>query len=158
MREKEKINMIDKKKLGPSAISEKGNDLGLIKIHENVISSLVRKATCAVSGVTRLAGSTFVDNLAEIVGSRRISDRAITINIEEDTVEIEVKINVCFGVQIPEVAAAVQRAVIEKVEETTGMTVKQVNVIVQEIEEEQAAKDAEDDEHDEDDEHIQGAV
>jgi len=88
------------------------------------------------------------------VGSRRISDRSITIGIEEDTVEIEVKVNVCFGVQIPDVAAAVQRAVIEKVEETTGMTVKQVNVIIQEIEEEQNARDEEEQEE----EHLEGEI
>lgn len=128
--------MLEKKKAAKANVSEKGNDLGLIKIHENVISSLVRKATYQVEGVTRLAGSTFVDNLAEIVGSRRISDRSINITIDEDSVEIEVKVNVSFGVQIPEVAAAVQHAVIEKVENTTGMTVSQVNVIIQEIEEE----------------------
>lgn len=139
MKEKEKDTqreMLEKKKSIKAGVSEKGNDLGLVKIHENVIASLVRKATCTVEGVTRLAGSTFVDNLAEIVGSRRISDRSINIAIDEDAVEIEVKVNVCYGVQIPEVAAAIQRAVIVKVEETTGMTVRQVNVIIQEIEEE----------------------
>ena len=110
------------------------SELGLIKIHENVISSLVRKAALSVDGVSRLSGSTFVDNIAEIVGSRRISDRAITINFSEEQIEIELKINIKFGYKIPPVAATVQRAIIEQVEETTGMGVASVNVIVQEIE------------------------
>lgn len=126
-------------------LSEKGTDLGLIKIHENVISSLVRKATCSVEGVTRLAGSSFVDNIAEIVGSRKISDRAIAIAIDEDSVEIEIKVNVLFGANIPSVAQAVQKSIIESVEGTTGMSVKQVNVIVQEIEEESPGTEEEED-------------
>ena len=116
--------------------NDKSNDLGLIRIHENVIASLVRKATCKVEGVTRLAGSSFVDNIGEIVGSRKISDRAISINMGDNAVEIEVKINIAYGNTIPEVAARVQHSVVEQVESTTGMTVTHVNVLVQEIEDE----------------------
>jgi uncharacterized alkaline shock family protein YloU len=113
----------------------KGSELGVIKIHENVISSIVRKAALAVDGVSRLAGSSFVDNIAEIVGSRKISDRAISIKLDDDKVEIEIKLNMKFGYKVPEVASGVQAAIIEQVESITGMNVVGVNVVVQEIEE-----------------------
>ncbi|MDD3118007.1 MAG: Asp23/Gls24 family envelope stress response protein [Victivallales bacterium] len=122
--------------------NEKSTELGLIRIHENVISSLVRKATCQVEGVTRLAGSSFVDNIGEIVGSRKISDRAISIDMGDNAVEIEVKINIAFGNSIPDVADRVQHAVVELVERTTGMTVTHVNVLIQEIEDETTAEEA----------------
>jgi uncharacterized alkaline shock family protein YloU len=127
-----------------SSMSEKGNDLGLIKIHENVISTIVRKATLETEGVSRLAGSSFVDNIAEIVGSRKMSDRSIAINLEDDKVDIEVKVNILFGFRVPDVAAAIQSAIIEEVENTTGMSVTSVNVVIQEIEEQHlpAAKEA----------------
>ena len=118
-----------------TACPGKGSDLGLIKIHENVISSIVRKAALSVDGVSRLAGSSFVDNIAEIVGSRKISDRAIAIKLDEDKVEIELKINMKFGYKVPEVASEVQTVIIEQVENVTGMNVVGVNVVVQEIEE-----------------------
>jgi uncharacterized alkaline shock family protein YloU len=111
------------------------SELGVIRIHENVISSIVRKAALAVDGVSRLAGSSFVDNIAEIVGSRKISDRAISIKLDDDKVEIEIKINMKFGYKVPEVASEVQTAIIEQVENTTGMNVVCVNVVIQEIEE-----------------------
>jgi uncharacterized alkaline shock family protein YloU len=137
-------------KTGPaSTIINNGKDgeLGVIKIHENVISSLVRKAALSVDGVSRLAGSTFVDNLAEIVGSRKISDRAISIRMDEDKIEIELKINMKFGFKVPEVASNVQSTIIEDVEAVTGMNVVCVNVIVQEIEDvaENNDEDAEED-------------
>ncbi len=131
-----KFNRSEPKVPAYKGMNEKSNDLGLIRIHENVIASLVRKATCKVEGVTRLAGSSFVDNIGEIVGSRKISDRSISINMGDNSVEIEVKVNIAYGNTIPEVAARVQEAVVELVESTTGMTVKHVNVLVQEIEEE----------------------
>ena len=79
--------------------------IGEVKIHENVISSLARRAALGVEGVSRLAGSLLVDNIAEIVGSRRMQDRAVTIEILEDNrVAIEVKINILIGYRLPEVA------------------------------------------------------
>ena len=111
-----------------------GSELGEVKVHENVIASLVRRAALSVEGVSRLAGSTLVDNIAEIVGSRRMQARAITVDMAENNrVSVEIKLNIKTGYNVPQVATAVQKAVIEEIEKTTGMTVLKVNVVVQEI-------------------------
>ena len=111
-------------------------EMGDIKIHENVIATLVRKAALTIEGVSRLAGSSLVDNIAEIVGSRRMQARAIALEMDEShRVAIEVKINILVGYNVPELAQNVQKAVIEMVEQTTGMSVTKVNVLVQDIEE-----------------------
>lgn len=112
-----------------------GSGLGEVKIHENVISTLVRQVALSINGVSRLAGSTLVDNIAEIVGSHRMQSRAITVQMEENNrVAVELKINIKYDFNVPEVAQEVQKAVIEKIEKITGMTVTKVNVIIQEIE------------------------
>jgi len=125
-----------------------GSEIGDVKIHENVISTLVRQAALEQEGVSRLAGSALVDDIANLVGSRRMQARAITVELGDDNrVSIEIKINLLFGYRIPEVAERVQKAVIRTVEEVTGMVVPKVNVLVQEIEdpaepeEEEAAAD-----------------
>lgn len=119
-----------------SAVLEENSGLGDVRIHENVIASLVRKAALGVEGISRLAGNALVDNIAEFVGSRRMQSRAITIDMDDNNrVAIEVKVNIIFGYNIPEVAQAVQKAVVEGVESVTGMTVTKVHVVVQEIEE-----------------------
>ncbi len=123
----------------------KDNGMGEVQIHENVISSLVRKAVTGVEGVARLSGSQLVDIIAETVGSRRMQDRAITVEVGDDgKIAINININLKFGFKIPEVTAAVQKAVISEIETTTGMNVKHVNVAVQELEspEETAELDA----------------
>jgi len=118
-----------------AASCEKTNELGLVKIHGNVISSIVRRAALSIDGISRLSGSSFVDNIAEIVGSRKMHDRAIAIEIDEDRVAVEIKVNLLFGYNVPEIAAQLQSVIIEEVEKVTGMTVTNVSVIVQEIEE-----------------------
>ena len=114
-------------------IESENAELGYIKIHESVIASIVRKSTCSVDGVVRLAGNTLIDNIAEIVGSKKIHDRAIAVYMDEDSVSIEVKINIAYGIHLPTVAANVQEAVAKEVEEITGLKVTKVNVIIREL-------------------------
>ena len=121
-------------------------ELGEIKIHENVIANLVAMATRKVPGVSRLAGSTVVDAIASIVGSRRMQARAITVGIAGDNcVVIDLKLNILIGYRLPDVVQQVQRAVIDNIEAVTGMTVTRVNVAVQDIDEQPADDDDDDD-------------
>ncbi len=121
----------------PGALKSDGSDMGLVKIHENVIASIARKAACSVNGVIRIAGSPLVDNIAEIIGNRKIGDRSIAIEINGDKVAIEVKLNISYGSHLPTVAANVQSAIMQEVEKMTGMTVTNVNVIVQDLDTEE---------------------
>ena len=111
------------------------SELGEVKIHDGVIATLTRRAALAVEGVSRLAGNALVDNLAEIVGSRRMQSRAIALEVNELN-QISIEINLKVGYTIPEVAENVQKAVISDVEKVTGMTVKTVHVLVQDIDDE----------------------
>ena len=114
--------------------SETPSELGLIKIHDNVLAALVSRAVLGVEGISRLAGSVIIDNLAGMVGSH---SRAIEIVKESDgNLRIVVKVNVYFDTVIPEVAIAVQQRVIEQVESAAGVSVAAVDVVIQQIDEE----------------------
>ena len=136
----------------PAEASLMEGELGEIKIHEDVIANLVAMATLKVPGVSRLAGSTVVDAIASIVGSRRMQARAITIGIAGDNrVTIDLKLNILVGYRLPDVVQQVQRAVIDNIEEVTGMTVTRVNVAVQDIDEQPVEEDEEDEDKDDSD-------
>ncbi|MBS1370206.1 MAG: Asp23/Gls24 family envelope stress response protein [Lentisphaeria bacterium] len=127
-----------------TAAALEGSELGEVKVHENVIASLVRKAALSVEGVSRLAGSSLVDNIAEFVGNRRMA-RAITIEMDDNNrVMIEIKLVLKIGFNIPEVAPQVQKAVIEGVEKVTGMTVTKVGVLFQDIDDAAPEGDSDD--------------
>lgn len=131
-------------------LTNTGNELGTIKIHENVIASVVKRAVMSVEGVTRLAGSGLVNNLAEIVGSRKSHERGITVMIDESSVNVEVKVNIAYGAHIPTVASNLQALIMDEVNKSTGMKVSSVNVVIQEIEDAKPADDEEEDETAED--------
>jgi uncharacterized alkaline shock family protein YloU len=114
-----------------STAAEGGN----IRVHESVVSSIARKAVLGTDGVVRFAGNSLVDNIAEFVGSKAIQDRAITVEMGDGTVSVEVQIVLRYGVYIPDVANAVQENIFRQLQDMTGMTVGKVNVVVMDIEE-----------------------
>lgn len=121
---------------------------GVVRVHESVVGSIVKKAACSVAGVSRLAGSSLVNNLADIVGSRKIFDKAISIDMGENAVKIEVRLVLKYPCNIPETANLVQQMVSAEITKMTGMTVDYVNIIVADLdmEEEPSAEEEEEDE------------
>ncbi|OQA83698.1 MAG: Alkaline shock protein 23 [Lentisphaerae bacterium ADurb.Bin242] len=112
----------------PSAVS------GIVKVHESVVAAIIRKATCSVPGVVRLAGNMLMDNIAEFVGSKKVYDRAISITMGDNSVEVEVKVILSYGVYIPDVAKNIQETVIDEIGKITGMQVPRIDVIVIDLE------------------------
>ena len=117
------------------------NSVGAVKVHESVIASIVRKAAMSVEGVLRLGTSSLVDNLAEIVGSKKIQDRAITVEMNENSVSVEVRVILLYGVLIPQVASELKDAVAGEISKLAGMKVDHVNVVIMDLEDSPEAED-----------------
>lgn len=116
------------------SVKSQENSAGMVRVHESVIASIVRKATLEIEGVIRLAGSSLVDNLAEIVGSKKIQDRAIAVEMNDTSVSVEVRVILEYGVLIPEVAEEIKESVAAEIVKLTGMTVARVNVVIMDLE------------------------
>ena len=127
--------MASPKKTNPSVNSQE-NSVGVIRVHESVIASIVRKITLETDGVVRLAGNSLVDNLAEIVGSRKIQDRSISVEMGATSVSIEIGVIIKYGVPIPPVAEAIKNSVAAEILKLTGMKAGKINIIVMDLEEE----------------------
>ena len=119
------------------------NSVGAVKVHESGIASIVRKAAMSVEGVLRLGTSSLVDNLAEIVGSKKIQDRAITVEMNENSVSVEVRVILLYGVLIPQVASELKNAVAGEIFKLAGMKVDHVNVVIMDLEDSPDGEDGE---------------
>ena len=120
---------------------------GSVKVHESVLVSIVRKAVASVPDVIRLSGSSFIDNIAELVNARKTFDRSMLIEMDGDTVSVEVRIVVKYGVSIPAAASMVRNVVTSDVVRMTGMKVSRVNVVAMDVDDESVP--AEEDESEE---------
>ncbi len=110
---------------------------GVVRMHESVVSSIVRKAVLSTKGVLRLAGSTLVSSIAEIVGSKSIQDRSIAVEMNDSSAAVEVSVIFEYGVFIPDVAKELQANIEKAVTDLTGLAVTKVNVVVMDLEDPQ---------------------
>lgn len=122
------------------------NALGEITITERSLCSIIRECVSRVPGVAKLTGSNLMENLAELVGSRKMRDRSIVLTVNEGLLSVELALIITYGSNLPKVASLVQKAVSETIREFTGITVEKVNIVVRELENEEPDYEEEEEE------------
>ena len=108
---------------------------GKIQIHDYVITSIVRNVASRIKGVSRISGNPIINNIADIMGSKSIRDRSISVQMGKTNVSIELSVNLFFGYKLPEVAADLQLAIDSEIKKITGLQVHKVDVIIRELDE-----------------------
>ena len=103
-------------------------DNGSINISEDVISSIVRAAIGEVEGVSGLS-TTAGAELAEMIGLKTLP-KGVKIRIEDNRIITDAIITVSYGSNVVSVAKAIQNAVCNVIESTTGFQDAEVNVHV----------------------------
>ncbi|MBR4473185.1 MAG: Asp23/Gls24 family envelope stress response protein [Oscillospiraceae bacterium] len=101
---------------------------GSINISEDVISSIVRAAVNEVDGVSGLS-TTAGAELAELIGLKTLP-KGVTIRFDGDRIIADAIITVSYGSNVVNVAKAVQNAVRNVIQATTGLEEAEVNVHV----------------------------
>ena len=104
------------------------NEMGNVKISEEVIGLLAEKAIKNIDGVIGLTGNV-MDSLVAIV-SRKNNVKGVSADIKDEIVNITLHTVIRFGVRIPEIAWQIQENVKTVVESMTGLNVDKVNVCV----------------------------
>ena len=110
---------------------EKKNDLGTLKINNEVIASIARNAALQVDGVESIKTSPFAAILD--LFNKGYHHKGIALEINEQEVKIGITIVVRFGMTIPDVATLVQENIRAAIEEMTGLSVSEVNVNIGDI-------------------------
>ncbi len=105
---------------------EIAGDLGMIRIADEVVSTVAGIAASEVEGVASMSGGWGTD-LVEKLGRKNLA-KGIKVESSGDQTSIDIFVIIEFGYAIPKVAEAVQREVKMAVETMTGLTVAAVNV------------------------------
>ena len=135
----------------PGAYEVDGAAVGSIRILDGAISIIVKRTVLGIEGIARLSGSSLIDEFADLVRSKRMQDRSIQIEHNDQDLAITVAINPYFGYKFPVLIEQIQRKVADAVLEMTGIKVSSVSVDIKGIEEppeddeseQSATKDAE---------------
>ncbi len=98
-----------------------------VKISDDVVQIIAGIAAGEVKGVHGM-GNTLTGGIAELLGGKKPVSRGVKVDIQENTVTIDMHIIAEYGVRIPDIAWQVQEKVKEAVENMTGLTVLKVNI------------------------------
>ena len=101
---------------------------GSIHISEDVIVSLVKSTIAEIEGVSGLSNAAGAE-LAELIGIKTAA-KGVKVSFENDTIIIDVIINVSYGSSIVAVAREVQEKLLSTVQSVTGFDNARVNVHV----------------------------
>ena len=102
---------------------------GTVNISEDVIAAVVAHAAVEVEGVVSLNAKPNSD-IVELIGKKTTGNGVKITVLEDNSVAIDCNVNVCYGQSIVDVAADVQKSVINALESLAGIKSASVNVNV----------------------------
>ncbi len=105
------------------------NEIGAIKITDEVIAIIAGIAAMEVPGVAGMSGG-IAGGIAEALGRKNLS-KGVKVEAGEKQAAIDLYIIVEYGFRIPEVAWSIQEKVKKAVEDMTGLNVVEVNIHIQ---------------------------
>lgn len=105
------------------------NEIGTIKITDEVVAIIAGIAAMEVPGVTSMSGG-IAGGIAEALGRKNLS-KGVKVEVGEREAAIDLYIIVEYGYRIPEVAWTIQEKVKNAVEDMTGLRVVEVNIHIQ---------------------------
>ena len=110
---------------------EQETSIGEIKISSEVISVIASSLTSEVEGIAAMSGG-IAEGIVQAFG-RKTPAKGVKVEMEKDTVAIDLYVIVKYGARIPEVSWSIQEKVKSGIEQMTGLKVKEINIHVQGI-------------------------
>ena len=104
----------------------KSDQLGEVKIADEVVAIIAGLATTEVEGVASMAGN-ITNEIVSKLGMKNLS-KGIMVEVMDGEVKVDVAINIDYGFSIPEVSAKVQDRIKSTIENMSGLNVAVVNV------------------------------
>ena len=103
---------------------------GSVTISDSVVAKVAHNACREIEGVHALGGAAS-RALSSLRGESRT--QGVSVDIQDDSVDIDVTLVVDYGANMTQVAEACRTAIRSQVEGTTGMKVRTVNVLVSDV-------------------------
>jgi uncharacterized alkaline shock family protein YloU len=101
-----------------------------VTVSDNVVAKVAFKAITGIEGIHALGGSSS-RALAGLRGDK--GTPGISVDLREGSVDVDITLSIVFGASVPKIAEACRAAVTEQVEATTGLKVRAVNVLVNDV-------------------------
>ena len=105
---------------------ENKEQLGEVKIADDVVAIIAGLAATEVEGVDSMAGNIPRELIAKL-GMKKLS-KGVKIEVLDGRVNVDLTLNMSYGYSIPETSKKVQKKVSDAIENMIGLKVEDVNV------------------------------
>ena len=99
-------------------------DMGTIKISEDVVASVATSAALEVEGVSGLLSA----NMSDLLGGNKMTAKGVRVEMVEDAIVVYLFLMVKYGCPVSDIAKKVQESVFTALQDMTGFKVSAVNV------------------------------
>lgn len=106
--------------------SKEVSSIGEVMIADDVIATIAGLAATEVEGVASMQGN-LTNELVGKLGVKNLT-KGVRITLEDNTVSVDLSIQMCYGYSIPKTCKAVQEKVKAAIENMVGLSVEVVNV------------------------------
>lgn len=106
--------------------SIKEDNLGEVKIADEVVTIIAGLAATEVEGVSSMAGN-ITNELVSKLGKKNLA-KGVKVDVAGHAVTVDVALNIAYGYAIPDISAKVQDKIKTAIETMTGLEVNAVNV------------------------------
>ena len=107
-------------------VLQEDDDLGTVKIADDVVASIAGIAATEVEGVVSMAGN-IRNELKSKMGVKNLS-KGVKVEVIGKSVKADIALIVEYGYSIPAISQKVQEKVKSTIENMTGLTVTDVNI------------------------------
>ncbi len=106
--------------------SKEVSSIGEVMIADDVIATIAGLAATEVEGVASMQGN-LTNELVGKLGVKNLT-KGVRITLEDNTVSVDLSIQMCYGYSIPKTCKAIQERVKNAIENMIGLDVSVVNV------------------------------
>ncbi|MBQ9832309.1 MAG: Asp23/Gls24 family envelope stress response protein [Clostridia bacterium] len=110
------------------------NDLGKITLSDELLASIAGYAAMENYGIVGMSAKKASDTFFQLIGSENNKRGvAVTTTGEDGSIDVDLYVTLMYGVSLPAVAENARRNVRYRIEEMTGLKVRNVNIHVESI-------------------------
>ena len=106
-------------------------EFGDFKIANGVLELIAGIAVMEIEGIMSLSGSR-IENITDFLGKRSLT-KGIKVDVKDKQLSVDVHLTVDYGLALQDIARKAQENVKNVLEAMTGLSVKSVNVFIDNI-------------------------
>lgn len=109
------------------------NEMGNVSISEDLIATIAGYATVENYGIVGMCARSAGDAIVELFGRENLQKGVLVEKVNDNQVDVSLHVALQYGVSLPAVSQNTKQNVRYRIEELTGVSVRDVNIFVESI-------------------------